>query len=317
MNRKTHIILLLTILIFAKKIESYAQFDNISDSAYFAQMSVIDKSKLYKVVLLADNPFLCLSIVSDQYCGNAIVCFKDYEKWYSLHHETNDVSFSDYTISKLLGDTLVVKGNELKFNKVGHITKLNNLERCLDSCLILCNSGMFDYDLIASLFHSNILIERMEAKEDDGSPYVRFRFHFFNGTSSPLEQTNKLLNMSLINFLDSILPQQRFYLVMNSVFEPSQDFLQRYEDSLIRFYPCWDINVRKEIPKGALVVSLDSYYVFNGDCILTYKSFVAKKTISKGRRRIIAQSPKLIRFRYSYCEKQLDWVLKSVQSYSL
>ena len=156
----------------------------------------------------------------------------------------------------------------------------------------------------------------MEEKEDEGSPYVRFRFHFYNGTSSPFEQTNKLLNMSLINFLDSILPHQGFYLVMNSDFEPLQDFLQRYQDSLIRFFPCWNSKVRKAIPKGALVVSLDHFYVFNGDCILSYKSFVINKKISKGKIRYIAQDPKFVRFSYSYCEKQLDWVLKTAQPYS-
>ena len=317
MNRSIRIFFLSVVLISSTVSGSYAQYGGISDSVYIAQLSKIDKSKLYKVALLADNPFLCMYISTDNYCGEAVVRLEDYRQWYFRRFGGNTDSFLIFSMSKLMGDTLFTGDTEMAYHRVRDIPKSDNLKKDLDSCLFLCNNGLFDYVLIASLFHSNILIENWENFVDDAPPYIRFRFYYYNGTSDPFMQTNKLLNMSLINFLDSILPQQRFYLVMNSDFEPAQDFVQRYQDLLIRSFPCWNSKVRKEIPKGTLVISLDSFHVFDGDCILSYKSFVANKTISKGKTRFIAQNPKFIRFRYSYCEKQLDWVLKTVQSYSL
>ena len=317
MNRCVSIILLLQFLTIAKVTGLYAQFENVPDSVYIAQMSTVDKFKLYKVALDARNPFLCMIISTGNFCGEAVVRLEDYKRWYEQHFGVNNETFLPFSISKLMGDTLFINENELAYNKIGNIKSSNNIKKNLDSCLSLCNIGQFDYDLIAGLFHANILIEWLEELEDDGGPYIRFPFNYYNGTSTPSEQTNKLLNESLLLFLDSTKINVRFYLEMNKEFEPSKEFLQRYVNLLICYWPSWDNRIVKKIPNGSAVVSLDSFRVFDGDCILTYKTFVIKKVFSRGKRRNIAVGTRFIQYQYTYSEKQLNWTLKTCRYYEL
>jgi hypothetical protein len=317
MNRGVSIILLLLFLTITKVTGLYAQFENVPDSVYIAQMSTVDKFKLYKVALDARNPFLCMIISTGNFCGEAVVRLEDYKRWYDQHFGANNEAFLSFSISKLMGDTLFISENELAYNKIGNIKSSKNIKNNLDSCLSLCNIGQFDYDLIAGLFHANILIEWLEELEDDGNPYIRFPFYYYNGTSTPSEQTNKLLNESLLLFLDSTQINVRFYLEINKVFVPSKEFFQRYGDLLICSWPSWDKQIIRKIPNNSQVVSLDSFCVFDGDCILTYKTFVIKKVFSRGKWRNIAVNTRYIKYRYTYSKEQLDWALKSSYCYEL
>lgn len=315
MNRTIRIFFLLVALISTRVSGVYAQFEEIPDSAYFVQLSNIDKSKLYKVALLAENPFLCMHISTDNYCGEAVVRLEDYRQWYFQHFSANNESFLRFSISKLMGDTLFIGDKEMVYNRVRDIPMSDNLKEDLDSCLFLCNNGLYDYELIASLFHSNILIEHLEELEDDARPYIRFPFYYYNGTATPFQQTNKLLNKSLFLFLDSINLKNRFYLEMNDEFEPSQDFILRYGDLLIQSYPSLNSKLIKQIPDNSQVVSLDSFRVFDGDCILTYKFFVVKTVSFKGKKKKVAVGTRFIEYRFTYAKEQLDWTLKSIRPF--
>ncbi len=313
MNRTIRIFFLLVALTSTIVSGVYAQFEEIPDSVYIAQLSKLDKTKLYKVALLAENPFLCMNISTDNYCGEAVVRLEDYRQWYFQHFDANNESFLTFSMPKLLGDTLFVSDKEMVYNRVRDIPMTDNLKEDLDSCLSLCNNGLFDYDLIASLFHSNILIERMEDLEDDARPYIRFPFYYYNGTATPFQQTNKILNESLPLFLDSINLKNRFYLEINDEFEPSRDFILRYGDLLIQSYPSLSSKLIKKIPDNSQIVSLDSFRVFDGDCILTYKLFVVKMVSFKGKRKKVAVGTRFIEYRFTYAKEQLDWTLKSIR----
>lgn len=315
MNRTIRIFFLLVALTSTIVSGVYAQFEEIPDSIYIAQLSKLDKTKLYKVALLAENPFLCMNISTDNYCGEAVVRLEDYRQWYFQHFDANNESFLTFSMPKLLGDTLFVSDKEMVYNRVRDIPMTDNLKEDLDSCLSLCNNGLFDYDLIASLFHSNILIERMEDLEDDARPYIRFPFYYYNGTATPFQQTNKILNESLLLFLDSINLKNRFYLEINDEFEPSRDFILRYGDLLIQSYPSLSSKLIKKIPDNSQIVSLDSFRVFDGDCILTYKLFVVKMVSFKGKRKKVAVGTRFIEYRFTYAKEQLDWTLKSIRSF--
>lgn len=315
MNTNVCKIFLFYFLVITNVTGLYAQFDEIPDSTYIAQMSTIDKFKLYKIALNATNPFLCLYISEEDFCGETVVRLEDYKRWYRQRYGVNNESYLQFSIPKLMGDTLFIHKNELDYNIVGDIKMLDDVKEALDNCLALCNAGQFDYDLIASLFHSNILIERLEELEDDGRPYIRFPFNYYNGTTSPSEQTNKLLNESLLLFLDSTTINMHFYLEMNKTFEPSKELLQRYGDLLVCYWPSWDKQIIKKYPNNSQVVSLDSFCVFDGDCVLTYKSFVIKKSFFKGKRRTFAVGTKFKEYRYSYSREQLDWTLTTIRSY--
>jgi hypothetical protein len=71
----------------------------------------------------------------------------------------------------------------------------------------------------------------------------------------------------------------------------------------------------KKIPDNSQIVSLDSFRVFDGDCILTYKLFVVKMVSFKGKRKKVAVGTRFIEYRFTYAKEQLDWTLKSIRSF--
>ena len=303
-------IILVYIIIYVQTFNLNAQFDAlIPDSIYISAMSNIDEIKLYKTVLMSENPFLCMHIVTEEYNGEAVVSFIDLKKWFECSKRTDSVSFSEFTLAILTGDTLKMCRHDLTFHKVDSIIPLKDIKQSLDTCLRQCNAGVFDYNLIASLFHHHILIERLNELADDAHPYWRFSFYYYNGTENSFKQTNKLLNESLILFLDSIDVKDGFYLTMNDDFEPSNSFQSRYGEHVIRYFPCWTTSHVKKKPNNASVVLMDYFRVYEGDCIVSYIFFKAKKVTIKGKRHYIAQVIQQKSYRYSYDKKQLDWVL--------
>lgn len=305
-------ILLISIVVHAGANCLNAQFDAmIPDSTYISAMSNIDELKLYKTVLVSENPFLCMRIATEEYNGEAVVSFKDFKKWFERSNRTDSVSLSEFSLAILMGDTLKTGLHGLTYHKVDSIIPLKDLKQSLDTCLRQCNAGVFDYNLIASLFHYHILIERLDELAYDAHPYWRFSFYYYNGTENSFKQTNKLLNESLILFLDSIDVKDGFYLAMNNDFEPSNSFQSRYGEYVIRYFPCWTISHGKKVPQNSSVVLMDSFRVYEGDCIVSYMFFKAKKITIKGKRHYIAEVTQQKSYRYSYDKKQLDWVLLS------
>ena len=303
--------LLLTLLF--SQVDLFAQLETQTDSEYVKRMSSVSRTKLMEVALQAHNPFLCFNIHAKNHQGKVLVPLTEYKKWYVLEKSTGTFSmdeFINFSLPYIVdGDTLYVN-EENSWIQVDVDTSSYQYDRTyyLNTCLQKCNNEQVDYNEVATLFYWNILIENKDGMVDDGPQYWPMPFDFYNHSSSPEEQTFFLLNSSLQLFLDSIQPSGDVVIFSDYVWLFGND-LKIHGDERYNLVQYNRSNTKK-LSNNVSIITLDEFYVFNGEVIISYQLCSTACKIVKGKKQRYATSSKTIRYTYKYNESEQEWQLQ-------
>ena len=114
--------------------------------------------------------FLCVTIIDDDFQGKVMMSNDEligyYHKWMPNSMRLKNPSYEDWATNTIIYETPInVTGANREYHKVDSIVNWEGPKyKLLEKCIDLCDKDIIDYNILATLFQWNIILDNVDVE---------------------------------------------------------------------------------------------------------------------------------------------------------